>query len=52
MRWTRELERRSTRAGPTSTWTHFSGLALSDGQVYTVDQQSRVYCFGLRKKGI
>jgi outer membrane protein assembly factor BamB len=30
-------------------WTHFSGLAVADGQVYVVDHDSRVYCFGLKK---
>ena len=31
-------------------WVHFSGLALADGNVYAVDHDSRVYCFGLRRK--
>ena len=31
-------------------WVHFSGLALADGSVYAVDHDSRVYCFGLRRK--
>ena len=30
-------------------WTHFSGLAIADGRVYTVDHDSRLYCFGLKK---
>jgi len=30
------------------TWVHFSGLAVSDGQVYAVDHDSHVYCFGLK----
>src|SRR6266567_725334 len=30
------------------TWVHFSGLAVSDGQVYAVDHDSRIYCFGLK----
>lgn len=29
------------------TWTHFSGIALSDGKIYAVDFASTVYCFGL-----
>lgn len=29
------------------TWVHFSGLAISDGRVFTVDHNSSVYCFGL-----
>ena len=29
------------------SWTHFSGLAISDGRVFTVDHNSNVYCFGL-----
>ncbi len=33
-----------------SGWVHFSGLALADGQVYAVDHDSRVYCFGLKGK--
>jgi hypothetical protein len=31
-----------------TSWVHFSGLALADGRVYTVDHDSRVYCFGLK----
>jgi outer membrane protein assembly factor BamB len=31
-----------------STWVHFSGLAIADGRVYTVDHDSHVYSFGLR----
>jgi outer membrane protein assembly factor BamB len=30
------------------TWVHFSGLAVSDGRVYAVDHDSRIYCFGLK----
>ena len=30
------------------SWTHFSGLAVSDGKVYAVDYSSRIYCFGLK----
>ncbi len=33
-----------------STWVHFSGLAIASGRVYTVDHESRVYCFGLKGK--
>lgn len=33
-----------------SSWVHFSGLALSNGQVFAVDHDSDVYCFGLPKK--
>src|SRR5271157_531958 len=29
-------------------WVHFSGLAVADGQVYAVDHDSHVYCFGLK----
>jgi outer membrane protein assembly factor BamB len=31
-------------------WVHFSGLAIADGQVYAVDHESIVYCFGLKQK--
>jgi outer membrane protein assembly factor BamB len=31
------------------TWTHFSGLGVADGQIYAVDHDSWVYCFGLKK---
>ena len=31
------------------TWVHFSGLAVSDGLVYAVDHDSRIYCFGLNQ---
>jgi outer membrane protein assembly factor BamB len=31
-----------------STWVHFSGLAISNGQVFAVDHDSNVYCFGLK----
>jgi outer membrane protein assembly factor BamB len=33
-----------------SGWVHFSGLALAEGQVYAVDHDSQVYCFGLKAK--
>ena len=29
------------------SWVHFSGLAVDAGQVYVVDYDSRLYCFGL-----
>ena len=32
-----------------SSWTHFSGLAVAEGQIYAVDHDSNVYCFGLKK---
>ena len=32
------------------TWVHFSGIAIAEGQVYTVDYDSVVYCFGLGDK--
>jgi outer membrane protein assembly factor BamB len=31
-------------------WVHFSGLALSDGRIFSVDHDSNVYCFGLKSK--
>jgi hypothetical protein len=31
------------------TWTHFSGLALANGQIYAVDFASNLYCFALKK---
>ena len=34
-----------------TTWVHFSGLAVASGRVYTVDHDSRVYCFGLKERG-
>jgi hypothetical protein len=33
-----------------NSWVHFSGLAVADGQVYAVDHDSWVYCFGLKKQ--
>lgn len=30
------------------SWVHFSGLAVSGGQIFAVDHESRLYCFGLR----
>lgn len=33
-----------------STWVHFSGLAVANGQVYVVDHDSNVYAFGLPPK--
>jgi hypothetical protein len=32
------------------SWVHFSGLAISNGQVYVVDHDSNVYAFGLPAK--
>ena len=36
-------------SGPNAfeTWTHFSGIAVADGQVYAVDYGSTLYAFGL-----
>jgi outer membrane protein assembly factor BamB len=33
-------------------WAHFSGLALSDGRVFAVDHDSKVYAFGLPPKSV
>lgn len=30
-----------------TSWVHFSGLAVAEGQIYAVDHDSQVYCFGL-----
>jgi outer membrane protein assembly factor BamB len=30
-----------------SSWVHFSGLAVAGGNIYLVDHDSNVYCFGL-----
>lgn len=30
-------------------WVHFSGLAVADGLAFSVDHDSTVYCFGLKK---
>jgi outer membrane protein assembly factor BamB len=30
------------------TWNHFGGLAIDNGNVYSVDHNSNLYCFGLR----
>ncbi len=32
------------------TWVHFSGIAIAEGRIYTVDYDSAVYSFGLRGK--
>ena len=32
------------------SWVHFSGLAVSDGEVFAVDHDSNVYCFALPDK--
>ena len=34
--------------GVMETWSHFTGIAVADGQVYAVDYSSTVYCFGLK----
>lgn len=39
-----------TSGGLIHSWVHFSGLALADGQVYVVDHDSWVYCFGLSQE--
>ena len=31
-----------------TAWVHFSGLAVANGQVYVVDHDSNLYCFGLK----
>jgi outer membrane protein assembly factor BamB len=31
------------------SWAHFSGLAVSNGRVYVVTRDSRVYAFGVKK---
>jgi outer membrane protein assembly factor BamB len=36
--------------GAISGWVHFSGLAIANGRIYTVDHDSRLYCFGLKQK--
>jgi outer membrane protein assembly factor BamB len=33
-----------------TSWVHFSGLAIAEGRVFTVDFESNVYCFGLKAK--
>jgi outer membrane protein assembly factor BamB len=33
-----------------SSWVHFSGLAVANGQVFAVDHDSNVYSFGLPRK--
>jgi hypothetical protein len=32
------------------SWVHFSGLAIAEGRVFSVDYESQVYCFGLKGK--
>jgi outer membrane protein assembly factor BamB len=34
-----------------ATWVHFSGLAVANGQIYAVDHDSNLYCFGLNDNG-
>ena len=36
--------------GAMETWVHFSGLAVAEGRIYSVDYDSNVYCFGLKGK--
>jgi outer membrane protein assembly factor BamB len=31
-------------------WVHFSGLAVAQGQIFAVDHDSWVYCFGLKSR--
>ncbi len=33
-----------------ASWVHFSGLAIAEGRIFTVDYESQVYCFGLKGK--
>ena len=33
-----------------TNWVHFSGLAIAEGRIFSVDYESQVYCFGLRRK--
>jgi outer membrane protein assembly factor BamB len=32
------------------SWVHFSGLAVAQGQIFAVDHDSWVYCFGLQSR--
>jgi hypothetical protein len=32
------------------SWVHFSGLAVAQGQIFAVDHDSWVYCFGLKSR--
>ncbi len=32
-----------------NTWSHFTGIAVADGQVYAVDFSDTLYCFGLKE---
>ncbi len=43
----KELYNSGTSIG---SWVHFSGLAVARGQIYLVDHDSNVYCFGLPPK--
>jgi hypothetical protein len=36
--------------GAITSWVHFSGLAVANGQIFVVDHDSQVYCFGLKAK--
>ena len=44
----RELWR--SEPGAFETWSHFSGLAVANGQVYAVDFSSTLYCFALGRE--
>ena len=32
------------------SWVHFSGLAVAEGRIYSVDHDSHIYCFGLKQE--
>jgi outer membrane protein assembly factor BamB len=32
------------------SWNHFGGLAIDDGNIYTTDHNSKLYCFGIRAR--
>ena len=36
--------------GAIKTWVHFSGLAIAEGSIYSVDYDSNVYCFASESK--
>ena len=38
------------RGNAITGWVHFSGLALADGRIFSVNHDSSVYCFGLKDK--
>ena len=33
-----------------TSWVHFSGLAVAESRIFTVDFESHIYCFGLKRK--